>query len=184
MIIPWTRDITLKVSRLHSTVKTVFRCCAEWIRWLFIAGRSQSDWRKINVKEKGLSVILAASGARTVCKRGAVRGSERPIHAARAEGENKMSIVQRIKDWWRPQSIYVVVAWGDHSQEVIPVSSWKKAVTVRDVLRRSYGGHNVMLASRRIDDVPYLVRRRMLVDQMSIGTAPNAGKEGNDVGFG
>jgi hypothetical protein len=77
-------------------------------------------------------------------------------------------IIKRLQEWLRPQSIYILVATdGDDVREIIPVSSFTKAQAVRSALIKTYGGSGVTLASRLIDDVPYLVRRRLLVDSMT-----------------
>lgn len=79
-----------------------------------------------------------------------------------------MKILQRITRWFKPTSIYILVAYDEESgnfSEIIPISSLAAARQVQTVLQATYGGRNVAMASRYIDDVPYMIKRRLLVKE-------------------
>lgn len=67
-------------------------------------------------------------------------------------------------------SIYVLIALEDERvKECIPVSSIETANKLQKKLIEIYGGANVAMCSRQVDDIPYLIERGMLIDSIVEG---------------
>ena len=76
---------------------------------------------------------------------------------------------EQVPSYVKP-SIYVLIALEDGKvKECITVSDLETATRIENALRKTYGGANVAMCSRQIDDIPLLIHERIMIDSIVEG---------------
>ncbi len=76
------------------------------------------------------------------------------------------------------QSIYILVALEDERvMECIAIGDLETANRIEHALRKAYGGANVAMCSRQIDDIPLLIQERIMIDSVVEGVNQRIAKQ-------